>query len=113
MALLAEYTFTLAVQKAEGIRQTAKAAAFTTWAFGQGSALTTYATALETADNAYITSVNSAANTLGVIGLPTPGQNGPAGAAALGSTVIGNVGMSAMSPRLSPSWASYGAVPLP
>ena len=113
MALSAEYTFTLAVQKAEGIRQAAKAAAFATWAFGQGSALTTYVTALETADNAYITSVNSAANTLGVIGLPTPGQLGPAGAAALGSTVIGNVGMSSVSPGLSPSWQTYGPVPLP
>ena len=113
MATSAEYTFTLAVQKAEGIRQAAKAAAFATWAFGQGSAYTTYVTALETADNAFITSVNSAANTLGVIGLPTPGQLGPAGAAALGSTVIGNVGMSSISPNLSPSWASYGPVPLP
>jgi hypothetical protein len=113
MATSAEYTFTLAVQKAEGIRQAAKAAAFATWAFGQGSAYTTYVTALETADNAFITSVNSAANTLGVIGLPTPGQLGPAGAAALGSTVIGNVGMSSISPNLSPSWASYGPVALP
>jgi hypothetical protein len=33
MAVSAEYTFTLAVQKAEGIRQAAKAAAFATWAF--------------------------------------------------------------------------------
>jgi hypothetical protein len=75
--------------------------------------LTTYVTALETADNAYITSVNSAASTLGVIGLPTPGQLGPAGAAALGSTVIGNVGMSSVSAGLGSSWASYGPVPLP
>lgn len=113
MALLAEYTFTLAVQKAEGIRQTAKAAALATWAFQAGSPLTTYVTALETADNTYITSVNSAANTLGVIGLPTPGQLGPAGAAALGSTVIGNVGMSSVAAGLSPSWQTYGPVPLP
>ena len=113
MALLAEYVFIQAVQKAEGIRQTAKAAAFATWAYGQGSALTTYASALESADNAYITSVNSAASTLGVIGLPTPGQLGPAGAAALGSTVIGNVGMSSVAAGLSPSWQTYGPVPLP
>ena len=113
MALAAEYTFTLAVQKAEGIRQTAKAAAFATWAYGQGSALTTYASALESADNAFITSVNSAASTLGVIGLPTPGQLGPAGAAALGNTVIGNVGMSSISPNMSPSWATFGPVALP
>ena len=113
MALSAEYTFALAVQKAEGIRQTAKAAAFATWAYGQGSALTTYVTALETADNAYITSVNSAASSLGVIGQPTPGQLGPAGAAALGSTVIGNVGMSSVAAGLAPSWATYGPVALP
>jgi hypothetical protein len=113
MATSAEYTFTLAVQKAEGIRQAAKAAAFATWAFGQSSALTTYVTALETADNAYITSVNSAASTLGVIGSVYPGQLGPAGAAVLGSTVIGNVGMNATSPNMSPSWANYGPVPLP
>jgi hypothetical protein len=113
MATSAEYTFTAAVQKAEGIRQAAKAAAFTTWAFQQGAPLTTYVTALETADNAFITSVNSAASTLGVVGLPVPGQLGPGGAAALGSTVIGNVGMSSVSPGLSPSWASYGPVALP
>jgi hypothetical protein len=113
MGTLAEYTFTAAVQKAEGIRQTAKTAAFTAWAFGQGAALTTYVTALETADNTFIAAVNSAASTLGVIGLPYPGQLGPAGAAALGSTVIGNVGMSATSPRMAPNWASYGPVPLP
>ena len=113
MATSAEYTFTLAVQKAEGIRQAAKAAAFATWAYGQGSAYTTYVTALETADNTFIAAVNSAASTLGVIGLPTPGQLGPAGAAALGNVVVGNVGMSANSPRLSPNWASYGPVPLP
>lgn len=113
MALLAEYTFTLAVQKAEGIRQTAKAAAFATWAFQQGAPLTTYVTAGEAADNAYITSVNAAASTLGVIGSVYPGQLGPAGAAALGSTVIGNVGMSSVSPGLGSSWQTYGPVPLP
>lgn len=109
MALLAEYTFTQAIIKAEGIRQAAKAAAFATWAFGSGSALTTYVTALETADNTYIASVNSAASTLGVIGSVYPGQGGT----PLGSTVIGNVGMSAVSAGLAPNWANYGPVPLP
>jgi hypothetical protein len=113
MGTAAEFTYTQAIQKAEGIRQTAKAAAFTTWAYGQGAALATYITALETADNTYIASVNSAASTLGVIGLPTPGQVGPAGAAALGNVVIGNIGMTANSPRPAPNWASYGPVPLP
>jgi hypothetical protein len=113
MATAAEYTFTNAVRKAEGIRQTAKAAAFATWAFGQGAALTTYVTALETADNTYIASVNSAASTLGVIGLPTPGQLGPAGAAAMGSTNIGSVGMSSISRQLPAAEASYGPVALP
>jgi hypothetical protein len=113
MGTSAEYTFTAAVQKAEGVRQTAKAAAFATWAFQQGAPLTTYVATLESADNTYIASVNSAASTLGVIGLPYPGQLGPAGAAALGSTVIGNAGMSAISPQLAPNWGSYGPVPLP
>lgn len=113
MALAAEYTFTAAVQKAEGVRQTAKAAAFTTWAFQQGAPLTTYLTALEAADNAFITSVNSAASTLAVIGSVYPGQLGPAGAAVLGSTVVGNAGMAAISPQLAPNWGSYGPVPLP
>jgi hypothetical protein len=113
MAMATEYTFTNAVRKAEGIRQTAKAAAFATWGFQSGSALTTYVTALETADNTYIASVNSAASTAGVIGLPYPGQRGPAGAAPLGSTVLGNAGMSAISPQLPSSEASYGPVALP
>jgi hypothetical protein len=113
MAMATEYTFTNAVRKAEGIRQTAKAAAFATWAHQSGSGLTTYVTALETADNTYIASVNSAASTLGVIGSVYPGQLGPAGAAALGSTVIGSVGMSAISPSLPSAEASYGPVALP
>jgi hypothetical protein len=113
MGTLAEYTFTQAVIKAEGVRQSAKATAFATWAFQQGAPLTTYCTALEAADNAYITAVNSAASTAGVVGLPTPGQLGPAGAAALGSTVLGSVGMRAISAQPSPNWASYGPVPLP
>jgi hypothetical protein len=114
MAMLSEYTFTLAVQKAEGVRQAAKAAAFTTWAYQQGAAFTTYVTALETADNAFITAVNAAANTCGPVGLPTPGQLGPAGAASLAGTVIGNVGMTAVSPVVAGSaWRSYGPMALP
>jgi hypothetical protein len=114
--MLSELTFTQAVQKAEGIRQSAKAAAFATWAYGQGAAFTTYVTALETADNAFITAVNSAANTCGPVGLPTPGQLGPAGAASLAGTVLGNLGMSAISPStvvMGAAWRSYGPVPLP
>jgi hypothetical protein len=113
MAMLSEYTFQNAVKVAEGVRQTAKAAAFTTWNYQQGAAFTTYVTALETADNAYITAVNSAANTLGPFGLPTPGQLGPAGAASLAGTVIGNIGMAAISPRTGASAAGFGPVPLP
>lgn len=113
MGTSAEYIFTAAVQKAEGTRQTAKAAAFSTWAFQQGAPLTTYATALEAADNAFITAVNAAASTAGVVGGLPPGLNGPAGAAALANVVLGNMGMSAISPQLSPNWASYGATPLP
>jgi hypothetical protein len=113
MAMSSEYTFTQAVRAAEGVRQTAKAAAFATWAYQQGAAFTTYVTALETADNAYITAVNSAASTLGPIGLPTPGQLGPAGAASLAGTVIGNIGMAAISPRSGSGWAGNGPVPLP
>jgi hypothetical protein len=113
MAMASELTFSNAVRKAEGIRQTAKAAAFATWAFQQGAPLTTYVAALAAADNTYMTSVNSAASTAGVIGLPYPGQLGPAGAAVLGSTVIGNVGMSAIGPQLPSAAASYGPVALP
>jgi hypothetical protein len=113
MGMAAEYTFTQAVIKAEGVRQSAKAAAFTTWAYGTGSALTTYVTALETADNAYITAVNAAASTAGVVGATPPGLLGPGGAAALSATVLGNVGMSAISPRVSPNWANLGPSPLP
>lgn len=113
MGTSAEYTFVQAVQKAEGIRQTAKAAAYATWAFQQGSPLTTYVTALESADNTYIASINSAASTLGVIGSVYPGQLGPAGAAALGSTVIGSAGMAAIAAGLGPNWANFGPVALP
>jgi hypothetical protein len=111
--MASEYTFAQAVAKAEGVRQSAKTAAFNTWAFQQGAAFTTYVTALETADNAFIAAVNSAANTLGPIGLPTPGQLGPAGAASLAGTVIGNIGMAAISPRSGSGWAGNGPIPLP
>jgi hypothetical protein len=113
MAMASELTFSNAVQKAEGIRQTAKAAAYATWAFQQGTPLTTYVTALETADNTYIASVNSAASTAGVVGGVYPGQLGPAGAAVLGSTVLGNKGMTAVAAGLGPSWSNYGPVALP
>jgi hypothetical protein len=109
MAMSSEYTFVQAVRSAEGVRQTAKAAAFATWAYQQGAAFTTYVTALETADNAYITAVNAAANTLGPIGLPVPGQGGT----PLANCVIGNVAMAAISPRGAAAWSGYGPVPLP
>jgi hypothetical protein len=109
MAMLAEYTFVQAVQKAEGVRQSAKAAAFVTWGYGTGAAFSTYVSALESADNTYIASVNSAASTLGAIGLPVPGQGGT----PLANVVIGNVGMAATSPRSGSGWASNGPVPLP
>jgi hypothetical protein len=111
-SIAGESAFTVAVGKAEGIRQAAKAAAFATWNYQQGAAFTTYVTALETADNAFITAVNAAASTSGPIGLPPPALLGPGGAAALPGTVLGNAGMTATSPGLGFSTSrGYGPVP--
>jgi len=77
MATAAEQTFVAAVRTAEGVRQSAKAAAFATFVAASfaGTALAAYIASLQAADNAYITSVNSAAQTLGVAGYTIP--NGP------------------------------------
>jgi hypothetical protein len=106
------YTYIAAVRQAEGIRQAAKSAAFTTWAYGQGAAFTTYVTALAAADNAFFAAVNAAALAGGPIGLPPNGQLGPGGAAPLPGTVPGNVGMTANSPSAMGSW-NIGPTVLP
>ena len=78
MASSAQYTFIQAVAAAEGVRQTAKTAAFNTFAaagFAPGS-LSTYKTALAAADVAYLTAVNTARNTEAE-NLGTLGDTGP------------------------------------
>jgi hypothetical protein len=78
MATGAQYTFISAVAAAEGVRQTAKTAAFNTFAaagFAAGS-LATYKTALAAADVAYITAVNTARNTEAET-IGTVGDTGP------------------------------------
>jgi hypothetical protein len=91
MAIAKEYTFLAAVQAAEGVRQTARAAAFTAQAVSGAippANLAAYVTALEAADNAYITSVNAAASTAGAVGTAT-GLTGPGGQAFIASCWIG------------------------
>lgn len=78
MATAAEYTFLRAVALAEQVRQTAKANAFNTWAYGVGSAYTTYVAALVSADNTYFAAVTSAMNTSGLV-LGNVGSTGPLG----------------------------------
>lgn len=78
MATAAEQTFNAAVMKAEGIRQSAYAAAFTAYGFVAAN-LATYITALEAADNAYVSAVNSAASTLGAAGYTIPNSGPSAG----------------------------------
>lgn len=75
MATAAEVTFANAVAAAEGVRQVAKAAAFTTYAFAPAG-LATYIAALLAADVAYITAVNAALNT-SALTLGNLGQSGP------------------------------------
>ena len=89
MATSAEYTFMTAVAKAEGERQTAKAAAFTTWACGAGSALTTYLAALVAADDACTASVKAALNTAANVGITVPNARP---ASQVGNVVLGNSG---------------------
>jgi hypothetical protein len=67
MASAAEFTFIQATIKAEGVRQSAKASAFATFAaagFTPG-AFATYQTAVASADSTYLSSVQSAGVTLG------------------------------------------------
>ena len=69
MATAKEQAFIVAVAVAQGVRQTAYASAFATYApngYGVFSSLATYLAALVTADNAYYTSVQSAATTNGI-----------------------------------------------
>ena len=110
MATAAEQVFVAAVRLAEGVRQTAKAAAFATFAAASFSAAAfpTYAAALTSADIAYVTSVNSAANTLSLAGYtipnsgtPNPGNVTPGG--------IGTDGISAMA-SIGNGTATMGAI---
>jgi|SRR5215510_12155960 len=91
MATSAESTFIAAVRTAEGVRQVARAAAFTTYGFVQAN-LATYLTSLETADNTYISSVNSAANTAGAVGITIPN----AGTPNPGNVILGTQGQYAV-----------------
>jgi hypothetical protein len=88
MATAAEITFRAAVIKAESVRQTAKASAFTTYGFVPAN-LAAYLTALEAADNTFMASVNSAASTLGAAGIGSPFPP------AVGNVSIGAAGFSA------------------
>jgi len=74
MAKAAEITFDAAVTAAEGVRQSAKAAALATYGYVAAN-LAAYITALAAADVAYTTAVNAAANTSGLL----MGQNGLSG----------------------------------
>jgi hypothetical protein len=76
MASSAQYTFIAAVAAAEGVRQTAKTAAFNTWAFQPGAPLATYQAAILAADQAYNAAVKSAANTEGETLGPSLGHSG-------------------------------------
>ena len=92
MAIAKEYTFLTAMQAAEGVRQTARAAAFTAQAVSGSippANLAAYVTALEAADNAYINAVNAAASTAGAVGTVVGGQTGPLGQAFIPCCWIG------------------------
>ena len=92
MAIAKEYTFLTALQAAEGVRQTARAAAFTAQAVSGSippANLAAYVTALEAADNAYITAINSAASTAGAVGTVIGFQTGPLGQAFIPVCWIG------------------------
>ena len=113
MATAAEYTFLQTLTKAEGVRQTAKAAAFTAQAVSGSippANQAAYVTALEAADNAYITSVNAAASTAGAVGTVNGGQTGVLGQAFIACCWIGPFmyGLGP-SPGSSPS-ATFGNV---
>lgn len=80
MALAAQYTFIQAVQVAEGVRQTAKAAALTTFQAANFAAANwaTYNSAIAAADVAYMLAVKNAQNTEAET-LGTLGTSGPIG----------------------------------
>jgi hypothetical protein len=87
MATSTEWTFINTIRAAEGVRQAAKASAFTTYNFVQAN-LAAYLTALEAADNAYITSANAAASTAGAVGMTIPNSGTP----NPGNVIIGDIG---------------------
>jgi hypothetical protein len=87
MATAAEFTFISAVRAAEGVRQAAKAAAFTAYGF-VAATLAAYLTALEAADNAFIAAVNAAASTAGAVGYTIPNSGTP----NPGNVLIGDIG---------------------
>ena len=90
MALLVERNFIVAVQAAEGVRQSAKAAALATFVAAglTNAANATYATALAAADVAYITAVNAAANTSG-LQLGTVGDTGVHAVPSVWGSIVG------------------------
>jgi hypothetical protein len=115
MALANEYTFFQAVAKAEGVRQVARAAAFTAQATNGSippANQAAYVTALEAADNAYVTSVNSAASTAGAVGTVIGGQTGPAGQAFIACCWLG-FGMYGLGPVGPCGTATFGNVATP
>jgi len=92
MATANEYTFLQSLQRAEGIRQTARAAAFTAQAVNGSippANLAAFVTAMESADNTFITAVNAAASTAGAVGTVVGGQTGPLGQAFIPCCWIG------------------------
>jgi hypothetical protein len=114
MATAAEYTFALALVKAEGVRQTARAAAFTAQAVNGAippANQAAYVTAMEAADNAFITSVNAAASTAGGVGTVVGGQLGPSGQAFVANAWVG-YGMYGQGP-LGTAIATLGPVATP
>jgi hypothetical protein len=76
MATALEQTFVRSVAVAEGVRQAAKASAFTTYGFTLAN-LSAYVAALSAADVAYFTAITAALNTAGLSG--NTGQSGPLG----------------------------------
>lgn len=87
MASLLEFNFYTAVAAADGVRQSAYAAALTTYGYVAAN-LAAYKTALIAADVAYITAINSAASTAGItpnVVPDFPGNFGPSAWATIAS----------------------------
>lgn len=76
MCTALEQAFIAAVNTAEGVRQTSKSAAFTTYGYVAAN-LATYKAALVAADVAFLASVNTAATTAGIT--PIAVESGPVG----------------------------------